>query len=499
MRVCPQCARKYVDGEAFCPFDGARLRSPLSSPSLNADPLVGTMLDGRYRIDRVLGRGGMGTVYAGLLEALEQPRAIKVLRPVLDDGQALGRFEREARTASKLGNEHIVKVFDFGVTDDGLAFIAMEMLDGQDLGDLLSTQRFLPVERAVDIIIQCCTALGAAHAAGIVHRDLKPENVFLVSRPGYREFVKIVDFGLAKYSDTEQEGDPERKLTKTGMIFGTPQYMSPEQCSGKPTDHRSDVYALGLMLYELLCGRVPFDGETFMGVINQHLVDPPRPLLELNPSIQVPPSLEAVVYRCLAKKARNRPQSMRELADELVTALRPTHSALADKLAPVASAIDEPVSAMRLTKKKPSQRPPAMTPGGGFSVGAPKLPTMPSDVDPEEATMLSPRDPALLDPSSIGGAATQEMPKPEVAPPKKAFPRTRIHESAPPGAQPPLPEVVVPRSRAPRLDVASSSGQSWSSPPAAKKGSMATYALYAVLLLALGGVLGLVVLFFAGG
>lgn len=486
MRLCPQCGRKYVEGEAFCPFDGARLRSPLSSPSLNADPLVGKTLDGRYRLERVLGRGGMGTVYAGRLEALEQPRAIKVLRPVLDDGQALGRFEREARTASKLGNEHIVKVFDFGVTDDGLAFIAMEMLEGQDLGDLLSTQRFLPVERALDIIVQCCAALGAAHAAGIVHRDLKPENVFLVSRAGYREFVKIVDFGLAKYSDTEQEGDPERKLTKTGMIFGTPQYMSPEQCSGKPTDHRSDVYALGLMLYELLCGRVPFDGDTFMGVINQHLVDPPRPLLELNPNIQVPPAVEAVVYRCLDKKAKNRPQSMRELADELVAAIRPTHAALADSLAPMARTIEEPVSAMRLTKKKPSQHPPSMRPGSGFGVGIPKAPPLGSladSIDPEEETMLSPQDPSVLE-----SAATQEMRQPQVTP-KPKFPQTRIHQSAPPGAQPPLPEPVAPKlERAPRLQVPADRG--WSSPPPAR--SSMTYFLYAVMLLALGGVIGLV-------
>ena len=472
-----------MEGEAFCPFDGARLRSPLSSPTLNADPLVGQLLDGRYKLERVLGRGGMGTVYAGRLDALDQPRAVKVLRPVLDDGQALGRFEREARTASKLGNQHIVKVFDFGVTDDGLAYIAMEMLEGHDLGDLLGTQRFLPVERAVPIIIQCCAALGAAHAAGIVHRDLKPENVFLVPRSGYREFVKIVDFGLAKYSDTEQEGDPERKLTKTGMIFGTPQYMSPEQCSGKPTDHRSDVYALGLMLYELLCGRVPFDGETFMGVINQHLVDLPRPLLELNPNIQVPPALEAVVYRCLDKKAKNRPQSMRELADELVSALRPTHPALVQQLEPIARTIDDPVSAMRLTKKKPSQHPPPR-PGAGFGIGG--VPTIGSsdEIDPEEATMLSPRDPSTLE-----SAATQEMLKPAPVP-KPRFPRTRIHESAPPGAQPPLPEELR-SERAPRLDLPVHS----SAPPAGRKTSTLTFILWGLLFLALGGVLGLAVLF----
>ncbi len=469
----------------------------MSAPALVADPLVGTTLDGRYKLERVLGRGGMGTVYAGRLEALDQPRAVKVLRPVMDDGQALGRFEREARTASKLGNEHIVKVFDFGVADDGLAFIAMEMLDGHDLGDLLGTQRVLEVDRALPIIMQCCAALGAAHAAGIVHRDLKPENVFLVQRPGYREFVKIVDFGLAKYSDTEQEGDPTRKLTKTGMIFGTPQYMSPEQCSGKPTDHRSDVYSLGLMLYELLCGRVPFDGETFMGVINQHLVDPPRPLRELNPNVDVSPELEAVVYRCLDKKAKNRPQSMREFADELVSAIRATHPSLAQQLAHIAQGIEEPVSAMRLTRKKVSQRPPAPSrrPGAGFGVVPHTGPI--DEVDPEEATMLRPQDPALLDPAQIGAAATQEMPKPRIETPGKPFPRTRIHESAPPGAQPPLPERPVRHTpgRAPRLDVDRAPQprtRTRSAPPV--KSSYVTYALYGVLLLALGIVLGLVAL-----
>lgn len=357
--MCPQCGRKYIDGEAFCPFDGARLRNQESLPAAR-DPFEGRMLDGRYQIERVLGRGGMGTVYAGRLVALGKPCAIKVLRPVLDDdGQAMGRFEREARSASKLGNDHIVDIFDFGMSNEGDAFLVMELLEGQDLGELLSKERRLPLDRALPIIMQCCEALGAAHAASIVHRDLKPENIFLIRRDGYREFVKIVDFGLAKISDTEQQGDPERKLTKTGMIFGTPQYMSPEQCMGRPTDHRSDVYALGLILYELLCGRVPFDADTFMGVINQHLVDAPPPLREMYPEIDIPLPLEAVVYRCLDKKAGHRPQSMRDFADEIVAALREGgRHALADQLAPL-SAIAEPASAMRLTKRKPSRRPPA--------------------------------------------------------------------------------------------------------------------------------------------
>lgn len=383
MRLCPRCERRYEAGEAFCPYDGSRLQSEATVRS-EADPLAGRVLGGRYRLERVLGRGGMGTVYAARLVPAGGLCAVKVLRPVLDDdGQALGRFEREARAASSLGNAHIVHVFDFGRTDDGLAYLAMELLDGRDLGDVLSAQRRLPLERAAPIALQCCEALAAAHAAGIVHRDLKPENLFLVSRAGEPEFLKVVDFGLAKFSDTEQQGDPSRKLTKTGMIFGTPQYMSPEQCMGRAVDARSDVYALGLILYELLVGRVPFDADTFMGIVNQHLVDAPPPMRSLCPDLQVPRGVEELVYRCLEKKPDARPQSMRALRDALLEALRAGElHAVASRFDPSEGAVGAEAAALQLVRKKPSVAPPSPPSTLALQDTMPAMPAVPPVAPP---------------------------------------------------------------------------------------------------------------------
>ena len=347
MRTCPQCRRRYADGEAFCPYDGARLRDgprdPTRQPDLE-DPLIGIRLDERYELQRVLGRGGMGTVYAGRQLAIQKSVAIKVLRSVDDDGQAMGRFEREARSASKLGHAHIVDIFDFGRTPsplggpDALAFLVMELLDGEDLGARLERGP-LTLDRALPIILQCCSALGAAHAAGIVHRDLKPENIFLITDPssGSPDFVKVVDFGLAKITETEMDGEPGRKLTQTGMVFGTPHYMPPEQCTGQPTDPRADIYSLGVILFEALAGKPPFDGTTFMGVINQHLLDPPPPLVEQNAAVDVPPAIEAAIGHAMQKMAPDRPASMRAFADELLAAIVGTKWAyLGEQLAQLA-------------------------------------------------------------------------------------------------------------------------------------------------------------------
>ena len=450
MRTCPQCARRFVEGETFCPHDGARLRDQPrepTAPPVPTDPLVGRTIEGRYHLERVLGRGGMGTVYAARLTTIGKAVAVKVLRPVEDDGgQALGRFEREARSASKLGEPHIVDIFDFGRTEDGLAFLVMELLEGEDLADVLARETQLPYRRAVSVVMQCCQALGAAHANGIVHRDLKPENVFLAKRAEQADFVKLVDFGLAKISDTEQEGESGRKLTKTGMIFGTPQYMSPEQCLGRPTDHRADVYAVGVILYELLTGQVPFDGDTFMGVLNQHICDPPPPMREMNPRVSIPPDLEAVVYRCMDKQAGQRPQSMRELADELLAALRTSGDAsFADRLAAEIH-IPDPQSFMRLTKKKPSSAPPAMEANLAFASTAPR-PSFDPDAALNGDTILSSNPPKFssapprIQPSSNPAPRSSPAPHPSARP--VAPVSTRPRRATPTGARAPRMQVTA--------------------------------------------------------
>jgi serine/threonine-protein kinase len=279
------------------------------SPLNPDDPLVGAVLAGRYVVKSRIGEGGMGLVYEGLHRDIDKQVAIKVLRDDLSRRpDVVARFRQEARSASRIGHENIVDISDFGETTRGASYFVMEFLDGEDLANVLGRDVTVEAERACAIVLQCCRALSATHAKGIVHRDIKPENIFLTKRDGVDDFVKIVDFGIAKMSDIETDGAPGRKLTKTGMIFGTPEYMSPEQAAGKELDHRVDVYALGIILYECLAGRVPFEGDTFMGVLTQHLFAELPPIFEVNPNATVSRELELVIRKALAKDPDDRYQ-----------------------------------------------------------------------------------------------------------------------------------------------------------------------------------------------
>ncbi|MCC6873747.1 MAG: serine/threonine protein kinase [Sandaracinaceae bacterium] len=321
MKICPSCKTEFEGGEVFCPNDGARLASPSqmsaphAAPKDGEDPLVGTILSDRYRIKRRIGEGGMGLVYEAEHVAIEKPVALKVLRDDFSGRpEVVERFKQEAKSASRIGNEHIVDISDFGNTPSGASYFVMELLEGEDLADVLQREGTIATDRALDVILQCCRALGAAHAKGIVHRDMKPENIFLTKRDNRPDFVKIVDFGIAKMSDIETPGAPGRKLTKTGMIFGTPEYMSPEQAAGKSLDHRVDIYALAVILYEMVTGRVPFFGDTFMGILTQHRFEDPPRLTEANPHAAVPPEIEAVIFKGLAKEPGERFQTCDEMA-----------------------------------------------------------------------------------------------------------------------------------------------------------------------------------------
>jgi serine/threonine protein kinase len=283
---------------------------------VSEDPLVGTTLDGRYRILRVIGEGGMGVVYEALHVLIEKHVAIKVLRDTFTGRvDVVERFRQEAKSASKIGHPNIVDVSDFGETPSGQSYIVMEMLIGEDLADVLARERALSPTRAVRIAYQIARALHATHKKNIVHRDLKPENIYLVQRDGAADVVKIVDFGVAKMNDVEVR--PGRRLTRTGMLFGTPEYMSPEQALGKPFDHRVDIYALGAILFELLAGRVPFTGENFMEILAHHGRTPLPSLRSVSKHVQVSAELEAVIARALAKEPEGRHASMGVFADEL--------------------------------------------------------------------------------------------------------------------------------------------------------------------------------------
>lgn len=273
--------------------------------------LIGELIDGRYQIERILGEGGMGLVYQVLHIALNKKFAMKVLRAdVSRDAEIIERFKREAQSATAIGNQHIIDISDFGTLPDGSTYFIMEFLEGQDLTAAIEdTENKIDAKRMAHIGLQLCDALSDAHNAGIVHRDLKPDNIFLITRGKNTDFVKVLDFGIAK------AGGGSSKLTRAGQVFGTPHYMSPEQCSGTGVDHRTDIYALGVIFYEMLTGSVPFDADNLMGILSKHLYEQPQPLRELVPDI--PESLEHIVGRAMAKNADERYQTMDELADDL--------------------------------------------------------------------------------------------------------------------------------------------------------------------------------------
>jgi len=289
---------------------------------------VGCLVDGRYRIDGVLGRGGMGVVYRARHEVIDKLAAIKILLPT-EDGDVVERFVNEARAATAIGNAHIVDTVDFGTLPDGSTYFVMEYLEGQTLAHRIKEARFIAIPRALAIAKQIAEGMDAAHRAGIVHRDLKPENIFLTPRDGAIDFVKLLDFGIAKVASAQN------RITRAGTIFGTPHYMSPEQASGSEVDPRTDIYSLGVILYEMVSGRVPFDAENPMGLLTQHLYTEPTPLCRLESMPQpVPSSVDAVVLKCLEKKPEHRYASMDALAADLVRVERgEPPSALADLLA----------------------------------------------------------------------------------------------------------------------------------------------------------------------
>lgn len=298
----PGSARRIGDD----PEDGGRH----SGVSRTAHALIGTIIDNRYRVEALLGEGGMGLVYRATHTGLNKTLAIKVLRSEnVRDQEVLARFRREAESASNIGNEHIVDINDFGTMPDGSTYFVMECLEGLDLIDAIDAVQRLHEKRAIHIARQICVALGAAHDAGIVHRDLKPENVFLIRRGEDEDFVKVLDFGIAKVANR-----PHR-LTRDGEVLGTPHYMSPEQCAGDQIDHRTDIYALGVLLYEMVTGHVPHDADTMMGILTKQMYEDPVP-----PRVRVSKlsaELERIIMRSLEKKPAQRYRTMVEMEADL--------------------------------------------------------------------------------------------------------------------------------------------------------------------------------------
>jgi serine/threonine-protein kinase len=274
---------------------------------------TGTTLDGRYRIETILGEGGMGIVYLARHKVIDKRVAVKILRSDFARQKDItDRFLQEARAASSIGNPHIVDISDFGGLPDGSTYFVMEWLDGVPLSKLTRERKPIPPTTLVPIAQQIADGLAAAHAAGIVHRDLKPDNLFLVRHGSATDFVKILDFGVAKVLN-----DASKKETRAGALFGTPHYMSPEQAAGTPVDARTDVYALGVILYEMASGRLPFDSDNLMGILTQHMFKAPVPIRTYEACASVPASLEAIIMKALSKHPDQRYATMQALSEDL--------------------------------------------------------------------------------------------------------------------------------------------------------------------------------------
>jgi eukaryotic-like serine/threonine-protein kinase len=277
---------------------------------------IGKLLGQNYRVVEPVGAGAMGMVYVVEHVTLKKRFAAKLLTADLArHPEAVARFETEAYAASQLDHENIVSVIDFGKTDDGCVFIIMELLRGKTLQARMD-QGPPSIEEIVAIVLQVCHALAAAHAAGIVHRDMKPENIFLTQRPGGRPVVKVLDFGIAKARESSLR---EGRITKQGQLLGSPEYMSPEASRGDEVDPRADIYAVGVMLYELLCGEVPFRHENYLKVLQMHASQAPRPPRELAP--ELPEAVERLILRALEKDPRRRQPSIEALEAELLAAM----------------------------------------------------------------------------------------------------------------------------------------------------------------------------------
>ncbi len=312
MKFCPTCKSKFPTDINYCPNDATKLViDPEVGPSHS---LIGMILDNRYRIISKLGEGGMGSVYAAEHILLKKNVAIKVLRYDLarkDD--VVRRFQNEAIAASRIGHENIIEVTDFGKTPDGSVYFVMEHLNGSALADIIQKSGSIPQRRAIPILLQITKALSVAHSQGIIHRDLKPENIVLIEKPDRKDFVKILDFGISKMLDTS---DRAEKLTAMGMIVGTPEYMSPEQAAGMSVDKRTDIYSLGVIMYEMLTGRLPFLADNAIRILMMHQTEKPIKPRDINPEIHT--SFEYIILKCMEKKPEDRFQDMSEITQALI-------------------------------------------------------------------------------------------------------------------------------------------------------------------------------------
>ncbi len=358
MATCQNCSAKLLPGQRVCKACGDPV--PDEQDGSDApDPMLGRTIAGNYEILESIGEGAMGRVYKARQVSLDKLTAIKVLHKHLAaDPKVTKRFHREARAASRLSHPNSLHIIDFGEDDDGTLYIAMELLDGDDLLTVIEHDAPLTPMRIYDLMRQILSALDTAHHAGIIHRDLKPENVVVLESPGGEEHVKVCDFGIAKI----QEAEGGSAITVSGFVCGTPEYMAPEQARGEQLDPRADLYAAGCMLYQMLTGKLPFTAESALGIITKHLTEIPVPPRERTPEWSVPRALERVCLKAMAKDREARypdAASMSEALKEAVEALGPA----AKK--PLGSVREDPTADIELPSGGTAELPAA----GGGSLG----------------------------------------------------------------------------------------------------------------------------------
>lgn len=307
---CPKCHREFPLQSVICDTDSTLLML------VQEDTLLNAVLAEKYRILNEVGRGGMSVVYKGVQEFVDREVAIKILQSQLvSDPTSVKRFQQEAQAASLLKHENIIKMYDFGI-HDGRPYLVMDFLVGDSLSDIIRRDNQVDCERAIKIFIQATDALAHAHRHGVIHRDLKSSNIMLVDEDGKTDVAKVVDFGIAKL--LPNSGRQSQNLTQTGEIFGSPIYMSPEQCMGHILDARSDIYSMGTMVYESLTGYPALMGKTIVETMEMQVRETPKPFSEIRPDLQLPKEMETIVLRALEKKPDNRYQSMEEFRDALV-------------------------------------------------------------------------------------------------------------------------------------------------------------------------------------
>jgi len=381
--ACENCGHDNPDGARFCAGCGGPLPAPQTDTNY---PLLGQVVGGRYHIVERIGEGGMGVVYKAeqRLGSTVRRVAVKTLHADLSrDPSITARFHREVGTIAQLEHPNTVKVYDFGSTDDGALYIAMEFLDGKPLNRVIQTEGALEPRRVANLLRQMAGSLDEAHRQGIIHRDLKPENVLLIERAGEKDVVKLVDFGIAARTESADRAK-EQKLTQQGMVLGTPPYMSPEQFTGKALDARTDVYSLGIMTYEMLTGRLPFEADTPWQWATHHMTSQPRSFDDLPAGSRLPEAARRAVLKALAKDPNDRQSSAGQFQAEFSAALVGMGSA-----AP--RAVPAPAAAGNKTE--------AMAEATPFAVAATEAMAAATPLTAPRSALASPPGPVALPPA----------------------------------------------------------------------------------------------------